>query len=187
MVNEANRLCGELGLPEKLPIQRSNLTKIWIDTPFVSERLGRFGTICTENYTYTARCANKLASISRYTLDEHRDLYHLKMRWRMPRASIDTNAAYAMATQWLAAVSVDVKEIERNYRPVVHLWDLGHEVVPLYTVQWIKGDNHLDSAATVEVLEPERSLRQLSVERPEYFKRPRLLATESGLQESSRK
>jgi len=38
--------------------------------------------------------------------------------WAAMPSLLDTNTAYQLATQWLAAVSVDVGELEKKYRPL---------------------------------------------------------------------
>jgi len=60
---------------------------------------------------------------------------------------MDTNAAYVMATQWLAKAGMDVEGLNRDSERVdVITWELGDKFVPVYVVRWRKfeawyGDN----------------------------------------------
>jgi hypothetical protein len=137
---------------------------------------GRFATLSTEDYVYGAD-ADKLTYINasfRFRGDEGRYLASLKARYAAPKAQVNTNTAYMLATQWLAAASVDVKSLERNCHVAVTYWDLRDgRFVPLYTVDWFKGDGiqeDVRNAATVEVLEPERLLHKLWVQDVQYIK-----------------
>jgi hypothetical protein len=175
MLAEVNKLCRRLGLLEKLPVQFSNLVEIMIEPPFIADHQGRFATICTDNYVYGAD-AYKLSYINtshRFHGAESWHLASLKNRYAVAKHQLNTNNVYMLATQWLAAASVDVNALEREYKAIICPWDLGDgRYVPLFTVTWVKGDNLQEdvvTAATVEVLEPERSLQKLWVEKPEYI------------------
>jgi hypothetical protein len=179
MLAEANKICGEMHLPEKLPIQSSDLAKVMIETPYFSDHTGRMGTISTENYLYGTR-GNKLAVISKLfpSQDESQYLASLRARYTASRSRINTNAAYALATQWLAAASVDIKALERDYKVFIQPWKSGNNFVPLYSLDWRKEADLSDRAATVELVEPEHSLNLLIVEKPEYMKREPIIVAD---------
>ena len=177
MLKEVNRVCWDLGLPVKLPIYASNLTRAVIETPYTADNLGRFATLYTDDYIYGANAGNKLSYINRslrFRGEESKYLSMLKLRYAAPKSQINTNAAYVLATQWLAAAFVDVKALEQDCSVGIHPWTLeGGKFVPLYTLEWRKeerANGKQETVATVEVLEPERLLQKLWVQKPEYIK-----------------
>jgi hypothetical protein len=95
---------------------------------------------------------------------------------------MDTNAAYRMATQWLEAVSIDVKALNRDCDVIVRAWTPeganGKDFVPQYRIYWVtKGQKKDGSMAGVELLMPTKSLQQLYVKRSQYIMRMPLQAT----------
>lgn len=178
LLKEANWACRQLNLPESVPFRAPDLTKLTIATPFVAEHLGHFGTIRTKNYVYSGTFSNKLSWIQKNLplFDERTYLAAVKAKYTMPKSHLNTNAAYVLATQFLAAVSVDVKAMESEFRPVVRPWDLGNQFVPLYEVSWEKTEEseQVGAAAVVELLLPERALKSLVVPRSEYIRRASL-------------
>ena len=117
--------------------------------------------------------------------DERRYLASLKARYTLPRSRWDEHSPYTLATQWLAAASVDVAAIEREFKPMVLPWDLGDDIIPLYTITWEKGsmdEGNYDSAATVQVILPEHILWSLVVKKPEDILRdPLIVSNRSAL------
>ena len=167
ILREVNQVSRRLALPEMSPIQASNLTEISMATPFVADRLGRFGGIATEAYSYSAFFSNKLSWVAKnfHSRDEKGYLGSIKARYAMPKSKINTNAAYMMASQWLAAAYVDVHALEREYKVRVMPWDLGDLFVPLYRVTWEKEEGRAgEIAATVELLEPEHQMPYLALQ-----------------------
>lgn len=176
MLNEVNWAARALRLPENLPIEASNLTDVIIGTPFTADHQGYFATVRTEQYGFSA--GQKLRSIGRpyrFTGAEEHYIASLRLRYTMPKSRMNPTSAYNLATQWLAAVSVDLKRLEADYPSRITVpWDFGDQSVPLFTIEWskpIEGSRRRDVAARVEVLEPERSLEQLIIEKPEYMTR----------------
>jgi len=176
MLGEVNWAARSLGLPEKLPIEPSALRDVVIGTPYTADHQGSFATVFTEKYSY--RATQKLTLISRaYSPGEEQHHFaSIRTRYTMPLSRVNTNAVYCLATQWLAALSVDLRRLEADHPSRITVpWVLGGQFLPLYTVEWSKPIEHSsrrDVAAKVEVLEPERSLEQLVIEKPEYMMRP---------------
>jgi hypothetical protein len=169
-----------MGLPEKLPLRTSDLNVVTIQTPFIADHCGNFGAISTEHFIYSAYSGNKLCAIGENSdiSDEWNYYYTLKERYLAPLSQFDSNAPYKLATQWLAGASVDIKALEHDYKVLITARVLGQTFVPLYKVQWVKGlevPDIYDCAATVELVEPERSLKFLSVEKTDYIKREPLV------------
>lgn len=180
MLKEVNWAAHALGLAEAFPVRASNLTDIVIGTPYVADHQGLFAMVCTEKYNYGAR--QKLMAVSRpcrFRGEEDNYIASLKIRYAKPRSQLNPRIAYTLATQWLASISVDIERLEMDYPSEINpLWISEDQFVPLYTVEWVKGiegSRRRDVAAMVEVLEPERSLEQLLVERPEYMTRAALV------------
>ncbi len=81
-----------------------------------------------------------------------------------------------MATKWLSALAVDVPALSRDCPPKVSWWKLGTNFVPFYKVEWRHKNSMPETAATVELLLPERSLIRLVVDDAKYLQREPLVA-----------
>jgi hypothetical protein len=184
LLDEVNQIALELELPERLPITRSDLIETRISTPFWAESTGQFGFVSTSNYYYYANAANKLSSIvpNFGTDDIRRPAYldSLRKRYLLPKAQMDTNAAYAMATQWLAKAGMNVEALERDAEKVdVSAWVIGNRFVPIYVVRWqrlglYRGDQgppEFESIGAVNLVAPERRLLQMDMDRARDIKR----------------
>ena len=175
ILEEANKVAKELHLLEKLPITKTNLTAISIATPRYCQMYGALGNISTTNYTYYVSVDNKLSSVVRTHGDN--ELLQLLEKYRWPMWRVQTNAAYQLATQFLAQASVDVAKLNQNCKCVVYYPDEdGKFFTPNYSVVWTKGEvtgNH----AKVEIFMPKKLLRDLSVNRSEYILRKPLEIT----------
>jgi hypothetical protein len=181
MLDEVNRACIELQLPEHLPITASNLTEARIETPFFAQTLGRLATIATDKYVYgtDAGRLNYINRNSRAWDDWPQYLYQLKTAYAQPKGHISAGAAHQLATQWLAAASADVAGLERDCRVLVEPWELGTQFVPFYRLRWLVRDGREGTeAAYVELLEPERRLVKLWVEMEKYNKRQPIIVPE---------
>jgi hypothetical protein len=144
-------------------------------TPYTADHHGLFATVFTGKYGY--RAGEKILAVGRpdrYGQEQHY-IATIRTRYTMPKSRMNPDAAYNLATQWLAAVSIDLKRLEAAYpHEVSPLWMLEDKFVPYYIVEWVKpfpNSRVRDVAAVVEVLEPERSLEALLIEKPEYMKR----------------
>ena len=156
LIREANDVARQLNLPEDLPITQSNLIYVVIGTPkMVALSGGGIGTIDTSNYEYVVGIGDKLCYITSQKLDSEEARNDLKAKYLWPIERRNTNAAYELATQWMAAIKMDVKRIERDGN--VHIWSWtpdgvdNKHFVPLYWVVWKKADGPV---ASVELLEP---------------------------------
>ena len=175
MLQEANWAARALRLPEKFPIEPSDLTEKIIETPFVASHQGRFALVHTEKFNYEA--GQKLFAVSRlHPSGEDQYLAAIRAKYTMSRSGAKAGPVYGLATQWLAAISIDLKRLEADYPSQITVpWNLGDQYVPLFTVEWVKpiaGTRRRDVAVIVELLEPERLLESLVVEKPEYMAPP---------------
>ena len=178
IIQEANRVAQELNLPEELPITESNLVETYI-TPPRMVTIG-FGNITTSNYVYYISVGDKFSSLVRTDSNRVRD--ELKQKYSLPISQMDTNTAYQLATQWLAAASIDVNALNRDCNLTIRAWtpegENGKNFVPLYRVYWTGKENeNRGSVAGVELIEPTKTLQQLYVKKSEYILRPSLQIT----------
>jgi hypothetical protein len=114
----------------------------------------------------------------------------------LPLEQMDTNAAYQLATQWLASASMDVEQLNRDCQVQVAVsphWNglsklgqmPGKEFVPIYYVWWTLpekdapkiGGITFASIARVELFLPTKKLIQMSVDDPKYILRRPLTFT----------
>jgi hypothetical protein len=98
---------------------------------------------------------------------------------------MNTNSAYQLASRWLAAVSMDVKGLNRDckvhvalspfWNGLVHLGEKPQkQFVPIYFVWWTSPTNDLEghgNVAYVELFAPTKTLLQLCVSDPKYILR----------------
>jgi hypothetical protein len=183
---EANHIGQALHLPERLPIRESELTESYFGPVRYAQETGGIGTISTANYNYSIARANKLC----YVVGTHQleDCLKWEKNYLWPLSHMDTNAAYQLATQWLAAASMDVRALSREYHLLIetdHLYvrPPPGNFVPVYSVAWCKpfqplpgiiyasGTPQWDPVASVRLFLPTKTLIQLCVEDPKYILR----------------
>lgn len=174
MIVGANRVARELQLPENMPITETNLLEAYITPPRMAQGMQAIGNITTSNYTYFFSVGNKFSFLVKRNLE--RDYKQLQKDYLWPMSRMDTNAAYQLATQFLAAVSMDVKALNRDCDVRIQAFTpegkTGKHFVPVYWVSWVaRGQEGRGSAASLELLEPTKTIRQLRVNKSEYILR----------------
>ncbi|MCC6820202.1 MAG: hypothetical protein IT579_05665 [Verrucomicrobia subdivision 3 bacterium] len=109
------------------------------------------------------------------------------------RSRINTNQAYQLATQWLAAVDVDITALEKRYPPMVAqqfayvgpiTWKLGEEpppntprkLLPVFDVTW-GGAAESSPPVWVEIFGATKELIHLRMEDTRYSKRSPIVIT----------
>jgi len=186
VIGEANKVAVDLSLPESLPITTSNLTHAFIGSFGFNYQFGGVGNITTTNYWYFVKGNNKLSDVTIANIDGHCREYSEKYQWSVRR--LDTNAAFQLATQWLAATKMDVETLCRDC--VIHIdvdpfWNnvrLGQlpkkKFVPIYYIWWnpMGGESDL-GGASVELFLPTKTLLSLSVDDPKYILRAPVVFT----------
>ena len=188
MLPEANSVAKELQLPEDLPITESNLTGGFV-APFVDYyRDHTVGNIVTKSYAYIFCQDNKFNEVDVANYDE--TCLSLEQH-PLPRKQLDFNTPYQLATQWMAAASIDVNALNRDCKVKVTLstyWNGVTRVgqiprkrfVPLYDVSWLSPQNqseHYGDVAFVELYLPARKLIQFCVSDSRYILRKPLVFT----------
>ncbi len=186
VLGEANNVAKELQLPESLPITKTNLTHLFI-SGFGFMRLSKaVGNVTTSNYWYFVSRGYKFSQLTIANYDARCIEFEKKYQW--PVSRVDTNAAYQLATQWLAAVHMDVRGLNRDCTPHIALspyWNgvkLGEVprgmFTPMYYLWWTpKGGKAETGGAFVELLLPTKTLLQLGVDDPRYILRKPLVFT----------
>jgi hypothetical protein len=179
MLHEANQVAAELELQERLPIEATNLVEHFV-VPFGYAHIKKaIGTITTENYVYSMARDDKFC----YLVGTHQNAdcrkYQEQYMWSISRT--DTNQAYQLATQWLTAVSMDVKALNRDYSVVIetdhdYIITLPGKFVPIYDVYW-HDKERTGSVASVRLFTPTKTLLELRVEDPKYILRKPLVFT----------
>lgn len=183
---EANRVAKELNLPEQLPITKTNLTRTFIGSYGMSLAPRKMiGNVHTRDYGYFVSVGHKLSYVEGAHQDQ--DCLNWMEQYRWPKSRIDTNAAYQLATQWLAAARMDVASLNRDCQ--VHIEpdrfangeeDRSGKFVPIYFVYWESAQNKAEgygNVASVKLLAPTKTLISLRVEDSKYILRPPLVFT----------
>jgi hypothetical protein len=181
VIEEANHVAQELNLAEQLPIVKTNLMAAYIPPPQMAQRLGGgLGNITTSNYTYYVSVGNKFSFLEQTHLEQGYNQLRKQYFWTTDK--MDTNAVYQLATQFLAAASMDVKALNRDCNIHIEAFmpegESGKHFVPVYWVHWMSKDPEVrGSVAEVELIEPTKTIRQMRVTKSEYILRKPLEIT----------
>jgi hypothetical protein len=185
VIEEANKVAKELQLPEKLPITETNLTRAFIvgyGMSFLPP--GMIGNVHTRDYGYFVSVGHKLSFVEGAHQDG--DCMNWRQHYRWPVSRIDTNGAYQLATQWLAAASMDVNGLNRDCQLRIEpnsYWNSGVKkgmFVPIYDVFWISPQNKgegFGNVASVTLFAPTKTLVSLRVQDSRYILRKPLVFT----------
>ena len=178
VIQEANEVAKEMRLPENFPITETNIVRAFISPFGYAYAKKAIGNIGTTNYVYYVSQGNKFSYLERANQEVDCRKYERSYTW--PLSRMDTNQAFQLATQWLAAASMDVASLNHDY-PVFIETDNAYvhppagKFVPVYYVYWAKAKKGMGSAASVRVFTPTNALLQLRVEDPKYILRKPLV------------
>jgi hypothetical protein len=188
VLEEATRVATELGLPEELPLTESNIVRSFIPPFGFAYMQKAVGNVESRNYMYIVGKDWRFSTLEIVNSSGGEASYARKYRW--PSDRLDTNAAYNLATQWLAAVSMDVAGLNRDC--VMHAapdphwsrfrWNTPFTNAtfrPIYSVYWIPRQTTNESfvAAEVKLFAPDKTLLSLRMEDPKYILRKPLQFT----------
>jgi hypothetical protein len=171
MLAEANTAAGKLRLRAQLPMEQSELRRVYVGPP----RLMRFlGSIDTEDYSFGFAQSGRLRFITKLHAFGDEALPQLQKRLAKVEANMSTNTAIELATNWLAALSVDLKTLEtQNPRTARQhfFYGRGQEriLLPLFDVLW--GDP-AKPAVIVTIYGPTGELLQLRQNDESFSRRP---------------
>jgi len=194
LLREANQVARELNLPEKLPIMESNVVGGFICPFGFAYNEQSIGRITTRNYDYGVTKRNKFSRL--VIANYQKTCVEYENQYVLPIEQLDTNGAYQLGIQWLAAARMDVKGLNRDCQVHVELspyWNgirQGEKLqtktfVPIYVVYWTGPADEMeeemgmkaDPKADIELLAPTRMLLQFSVYDPKYILRQPLVFT----------
>jgi hypothetical protein len=138
------------------------------------------GNITTSNYVYYVSVGDKFSYLEGVHQDADRRRWFEEYSW--PVSRLNTNEAYQLATQWLAAASMDVAAMNKEYDLHIYPTALRGQgtnayFLPVYWVTWTKGAEGHGSVASVELFTPNKTLMQLRVEDSKYILRRPLQIT----------
>jgi hypothetical protein len=174
LIVEANKVAYALRLSEKLPITETDLLASYVSPPGMAKRVPAFGNITTSNYIYYCTIGNKFSFLERTHFAEEQAQLEKQYHWPINR--FDTNSAYQLSTEFLAAVSIDVAALNRECAIHIDAPLMNRargEFVPLYLVYWMK-PGIVGSRAEIELFLPTRTLMQMHVMDSKYILRKSL-------------
>ncbi len=178
LLGEADYHVHQLNLPCPSLLQRTNLAEARV----VGGKERFLAYVTTTNYSFAFHEDGFLHTLAKRRppdADAHIPEYHKFLAQQY--SELDTNGAHQLATQWLAAVGVDVQRLEEMYAHQVTFPKLDKavkvvhgsraektRVVPRFWITWGKfGSPGLDPgapyAAQVELIGPTKELAELAV------------------------
>jgi hypothetical protein len=179
LVAEANFNAERLNLPIERPIQESRLTFKLLAPPSVLADDGFEGGIHVDHYAFNEggrACYRYIARLDPFgglsMAEENEMLSHHK-------SLVGTNGAYQLATNWLALIDVDVRELERTNRAEIRqrwFWGSANPepkvLLPIFEVRWGEWDH-----AKVEVTVDGRTKQFIEIRQEDdsFSQRPREL------------
>lgn len=185
VLQEANQAARDLHLPEKLPITEADVVRRFIPKFGFAYAAKAVGNVATRDYAYYVSHGNKLSYVEGTHQDS--DCFYWMDHYKWPKERLDTNGAYQLAINWLAAASMDVKALNQECQTQIRLYPIANPVkdkkgrfVPVYDVCWISPENKANNygdVASVRVFTPTKTLVSLRVEDPKYMLRKPLVFT----------
>jgi hypothetical protein len=191
MMNYVNEYAARMQLPIKVPVEQAEVRFLHVSRPFVRADFQNYGgRLQVKNYSFTFGPG----SLAIYNLDEHGFVsFGVPMgkgessASGMERASrmkyvVSTNDVYRMATNWIAALDIDVNRLEAANPPSVNRNPLfksnrGWVPSPLLTVEWnnprIPGYD--PSNVMVEISSVTGELLKLRIGNNDFCRKKRLL------------
>lgn len=201
MLAEINYCASRLHLPIDLPVKESDIRVQRIYNPHLRSHLehrpteyGFAGRIDIQCYSFSFPAGlssdpkpGKLRFITR--LDDGYQAYStIKIQGKLRtseflpqlvgiHATIDTNEAYHLATNWLMAIDVDVQRLNKEQPITVKQEHWGNDPLPIFDVKWGEGRvdkwGHSESAVVeVMIAGDTKGILHLRQNDDSYSKRP---------------
>ena len=154
--------------------------------------MGVTGSILTSNYWFYFNRGHLARFAERYQVDGSTNQPTLDELTRIP-SLVDTNGAHQLATQWLAALSIDVTKLESKYP--FHVWQVqvrdksapeGERrflPTPVFRFGWGDSPNqrpHSCDPVYLELRGDEKRLRGLHINDQSFFTSPPMVLTNSS-------
>jgi hypothetical protein len=196
MLNEVNLHVERLDLPVPHPLKPDQVS-VHINTPAFFGELGyiesagyRFwfpepdNNPATNQYGFVRFIeAGKLASIEKLNafrefLNEFGELDERLLKRTM---LLDTNAAYHLSTQWLAAININLSALEDRYKPQVVQMDYRSEIapntkLPVFEVSWGGPAEH-QPPVSMQISGLTKELLALRIQDTQFSHRPPVVVT----------
>jgi len=168
ILDEVNDYAAQLDLPERLPISTNALKELFISSPYLAEHFGILGSLQTTNFSYGFGKGKHLSYITKIIKGTNPYDYEANKPYAIAASAVDTNAAYLLATQFLAEAFVDVNKLSTSSVVSIKPWVILQMTTSKYTVQWER-----DSKPVVKVVlsPPKSELWTLRVEDPSLILR----------------
>jgi hypothetical protein len=177
MIAEVNDYAARLELPEHFPITSNSVTELFVTSPFVARNFGALGSIRTTNFSYGFGKGRHLSYITRVIKGTNPYDFNANKLYAIEPSSVNTNAAFMLATQFLAKAFVDINRLSTSSVVSIHPWTISHMTTSKYTVQWSRGGHPV---VKVVLAEPQRELWTLRVEDPTLVLRSPLEVPDPG-------
>ena len=110
MVAEGNRVLEQLNIGAK-PISATELKTYYVSPP----RLRAGGSVETPDFFFGFGKDGRLQFITKNLPDAELSLPEKYEKWAKMKSLVDTNGAYALATNWLMKLDVDVAALEKEH------------------------------------------------------------------------
>ena len=186
MVQEANFFCQQTGLPPGRPFNESDMRKGGHVGPYELKHFG--GSIVTDDYFFGFLRGHLANFRKRGFMPDGPDAAIRERNLELAKFSsqIDTNGAYQLATNWLAALGVNVPALEKKYRLNFIQWKYypkGKEgpviMLPVYHVEWLgfilkSQPNRERAVVSVTISGATKELVEYHVYDDSLFLRPRI-------------
>jgi len=172
MLAEVTDYAAQLNLSEPLPVTTNALKELFFASPFLAERFGALGSLQTTNFSYGFGKGKRLCYITRVIKGRNSYDYDANKPYAIDPSAVNTNAAYCMATQFLATAFVDVSRLSTSSIVSVQPWVILHMTTSKYTVQWERNGKQV---VKVVLSPPKAELWTLRVEDPSLILRKPLV------------
>lgn len=182
LLAEINFCADRMGLAINLPIPKSDLRETYVSPTWLE--FG--GTLTTTTYRF-GLVAGQLRTVTRQNLDSDLSIRERHEKWATMKSLLGTNEAYQLATQWLSAIEIDVKELERKHPVQVKqrffypdAIDADEQppdalkrkiMLPAFAIEWGKG---LNPAVQISVFGPTKELTRMYIRDTAVIRRPKL-------------
>ena len=168
MLAEVNDYANVLNLPEQLPITTNSLKEVFVTSPYLAERFGALGSFRTTNFSYGFGKGKQLCYITRFIKGSNPYDYDANKPYAIDPSQVNTNAAYSMATQFLAKAFVNMSQLSTSSIVSIEPWVILHMTTSKYTVQWERNGKPV---VKVVLSPPKAELWTLRVEDPSLILR----------------
>jgi hypothetical protein len=168
MLAEANTYVQALDLSETNPFSIGTITSSHVTPPFVASQFGALGSFQTMNFSYGFGRGKHLCYITRIIKSGNPYDFEASKPYAIAPTDVNTNAAYQLATQFLARAFVNVSRLSTSCVVRIEPWVILRMTTSKYTVQWER-----DGQPIVKVVlsPPKNELWTLRVEDPSLILR----------------